>query len=98
MRTVNSGCVILDSTVWREELAGELERLGFSAEQADAGAVKALQHVCSRAGWPREVFRVDHQSPSDEETVALMTPGSEDGAAKTGAALDSGPAQSEANR
>ncbi len=74
--------VVLSSATWTAELSAELVRLGFAPEAADEGAVRALQHI-GRAGWPREVLRVDHQPETSRATRALMEPptrrGSPDG-------------------
>jgi hypothetical protein len=71
--------VILPSSLWRVELAQELIRLGVGSQDADLGAVKVLQRILGRAGWPREVFQVAHQGLTDEETAALMAAGEIEG-------------------
>jgi hypothetical protein len=58
VRTVSANCVILPGRQWLEELTGELTRLGVDPEKAPTSAAKVLQHICARAGWPREVFQL----------------------------------------
>jgi hypothetical protein len=65
-KTLTRGTVVLASTTWREELAAELVLLGLTPEQADTGALHALQHVVARAGWPAQVFEVAENSAADQ--------------------------------
>lgn len=73
-RRVEARTVVLSSSVWTSELSAELVRLGFAPGEADEGAVRALQHIVGRAGWPREVLRVDRQPEPSRATRALMEP------------------------
>lgn len=66
--------VVLAASVWTSELAAELVRLGFAPEAADESALATLQHICARAGWPREALLVDLTPETDRSTRALMEP------------------------
>lgn len=40
--------------------------MGMDAEQAPASATTVLQHICARAGWPREVFQIAESRAVDK--------------------------------
>ncbi len=78
-RIVSPSCVILPGRQWVDELSGELQGLGLKdADHATASAIKVLQHVCARAGWPRECFNVassDGDQAAQHEVPVSERPG-----------------------
>lgn len=68
--TVTANLVVLPGRQWLEELTGELTRLGVDPEKAPASARSVLQHICARAGWPRECYRVVVSDSSYEPALS----------------------------
>ena len=67
---VQPNVVVLPGRQWVAELEAELTALGV--DQPHRAAVRAIQHVCARAGWPRECFTVDEAVLMDGELARVQ--------------------------